>query len=95
MVLGHKLTQNEATKRIQGLLAETKEKFKEKITSIEESWDGSVGTFTITAMGYTISGKLTVQESQVELDGNLPGLAALYANEMKYIIRERAEALLV
>src|SRR6478735_8744449 len=52
----HKLTQEEALKRIKHLLSDAKRDHSDKIDKLEEHWEGNKGTFSFSAKGYDISG---------------------------------------
>lgn len=94
MTISHRLTQDEAVKRIKTLLGEVKNQFADKISNLREEWDGDTGTFSFSAMGFSVSGTLTVKSSEVELSGNLPFAAAFFRRKIEATIRERAETLL-
>ena len=94
MTIAHRLPQDEALKRIQGLLESVKTKFADKVSDVHEEWNGNTGTFSFSALGFPVSGVLTVTPTEVELSGNLPLLAALYKKQIESTIREQAESLL-
>ena len=90
----HRLSQDEALRRIQGLLGEIKTQFTEKVSDLREEWDGDTSKFSFSAMGFSVSGTLTVKPSEVELSGDLPLAAAFLKGKIEATIRERAETLL-
>jgi hypothetical protein len=94
MTVAHHLTQSEALKRIQGLLENVKTQFADKISDVHEEWNENIGTFSFSAMGFSVSGILIVKPSEVEIAGDLPFLAALYKGKIESAIREQAETLL-
>lgn len=94
MTVQHHLTQAEAEKRIKNLLGEVKNQFADKISDLREQWNGPQGTFSFKAMGFDVSGTLTVKSSEVELDGKLPFAAGLFKGKIESKIRERAQQLL-
>ena len=94
LTVPHRLAQDEALKRIQGLLNKVRTQFADKINDLREEWTGNVGTFRFSAMGMPMSGTLTVKTSEVEFSGDLPALAALYKSKIESTIRQQAEALL-
>jgi 3-methyladenine DNA glycosylase AlkC len=49
--------------RIQNLLADTKKEHSDKISDLQENWNGNTGEFSLTIMGFSISGTLTVKPS--------------------------------
>lgn len=94
MTVAHRLPQDEALKRIRGLLQNVRNQFSDKIDDLREEWSDNVGRFSFSAMGMAVSGTLTVRPSEVELSGDLPFLAALYKEKIESTIRQQAENLL-
>jgi hypothetical protein len=94
MAISHRLTQEEATKRIKTLLGEVKVQFADKISNLQEKWNGSTGEFSFSAMGFSVSGVLTVRPSGVELEGKIPLMALPFKGTIESILLERAEKLL-
>lgn len=94
MAVSHRLAQDEAVTRVKTLLGEVKKQFADKITDLHEEWDGNTGKFSFSAMGFSVSGTLTVKSSEVELSGNLPFAASFFKGKIESTIRERAETLL-
>lgn len=94
MSVSHRLSQDEALKRTQSLFGEVKTQFADKISNLHEEWNGSSGNFSFSAMGFSVSGTLTVKPSEVELSGDLPLAAAFLKGKIEATIRERAETLL-
>ena len=94
MTLQHNLTQEEALVRIKRLLGELKVQHADKISNLQERWNGNVGSFSFTAMGFSVSGTLTAKISTVELAGKLPFAANFFKGKIEKTIRERAETLL-
>ncbi len=94
MVVPHKLSQDEALRRIKTLLGEVKTQFVDKIKDLNEQWNGNIGTFSFSAMGFSVSGKLLVNSNEVELFGNLPFAAIFFKGKIESTIWERAESLL-
>jgi hypothetical protein len=94
MSVPHDLSQDEALKRIKGLLGEVKTQFADKMSDLHEAWNGNSGNFSFSAMGFSVSGTLTVKSSEVELSGNLPFAATFLKGKIESIIRDRAKTLL-
>ena len=61
----HRLSQEEALRRIQTTVAQAKVQYSDKITDLRESWDGYAGTFVVSAMNQQASGSVTVNPSEV------------------------------
>ncbi|KKP85692.1 MAG: hypothetical protein UR88_C0010G0014 [Candidatus Nomurabacteria bacterium GW2011_GWA1_35_8] len=94
IVVSHRLSQDEALKRIKTLLSEVKIQFADKISDLREEWNDNTGKFSFSAMGFAVSGILTVNPSAVELSGNLPFAVSFFKGKIESTIRERAETLL-
>jgi hypothetical protein len=94
MTIDHKLTQDEAIKRIKTLLSSVKTQFADKISDLYEEWNGHTGKFSFSALNLNVSGTVTVNTSQVELAGNIPLLALPFKGKIESTIKERAETLL-
>lgn len=91
----HRLSQEDALRRIRTLLGEIQVKFAGKISDLHEQWNGNSGTFNFSAMGFLISGTLAVKGSRVEFSYNLPLAATFFRGKLESVIRERARALLI
>ena len=94
MSVPHNLTQEEAINRIKTLLGDVKTQYAGNIDKLEESWNGNSNTFSVTAMGFSVSGVLTVLPGEIALAGDLPFAARLFKGKIESIIREKAESLL-
>lgn len=94
MSIPHELSQEEALKRIKDVLGQIKQEHGDKISNLSEHWDGHAGTFSLTVMGFDVSGKLTVTASSVDLDATLPFAASLFKGQIKNLISQKATELL-
>ncbi len=93
--VSHRLPQDEALTRIKSLLSQVKTQFADKISDLRESWNGNTGTFSFSAMGFSVSGTLTVRDSEIALESRLPFAALPFKGKIESTLRERATALLV
>lgn len=90
----HQLGADEAKKRITKLLGETKAQYGDKISDLEESWADNCGQFRFKAMGFSVSGILQVESSQVQGELNLPFAALPFKSKIESDLTTRAKALL-
>ena len=90
----HQLSQDEALKRARGILDQVKTEFADQISNLREEWIENTCQFSFSVKGFSVSGTLTVNSSEVELSGNLPWAVALFGGKIESMIRERAETLL-
>ena len=90
----HHLSQPEAMSRIQGLIANVKAEHGDRISDLHEEWVENVGSYRFTAMGFSVSGTITVMPDSVRLTGTLPFAASFFKNTIESTIRDRASDLL-
>ncbi len=94
LVVPHHLSREEALSRIKHLLDGVRQQYSDKITNVHENWNGYVGTFSFSAMGFPVAGTLTVNDADVILDGTGPFLLSIYKTQIEATIRQRATTLL-
>lgn len=95
MAISHSLTQDEAVNRLKRLLHDVKTQFSDQISGFTEEWDCNTGKVNFSAMGFPLSGMLTVKASQVEISGELPLVAIPFKGQLESMIKNRTETLLV
>ena len=94
MSIPHHLSQEDAMNRIKRLLETVKSEHSDKISGLREEWTDNVGTFNLSAMGFTVSGTIAVTPNEVQLSGELPFAASFFKSRIETTIRERAAELL-
>jgi hypothetical protein len=94
LTIPHKLTQEEALKRIKRLLTEAKRDHSDKIDKLEEHWEGNKGTFSFSAKGYDVSGELIVHPNSIELNSKVPFAVSLFKGAISSMITKKANELL-
>jgi hypothetical protein len=92
--VAHKLSQEEAKKRIAGLMADCRTRFAGQVSNVAESWNGYLDSFSFEAMGFAVSGKLEVQPTQVSIEMNLPWAAYPFKGRIENEILTHARQLL-
>jgi hypothetical protein len=90
----HQLGRADALQRLKSLLSDMKQQYGDKVTDLQENWTDAGGTFSFKAMGFKLSGKLNVTDTEMQLDGDLPWAAKPFQGTVETTIRERAERLL-
>jgi len=90
----HQLGQAEALSRIQTMIGGLKRQYGDQISDLQEQWTGPTGEFSLKAMGFHVSGRLHVSETAVEMDGDLPLMAAPFRGQIEQMVRQEAERLL-
>ena len=94
MKFTHQLSQDEVLKRAHGLLDQIKNEFADQVSNLREEWIENTCQFSFSVKGFSVSGTLIVDPSDVELSCDLPWVAALFRGKIESMIQERAETLL-
>lgn len=94
MSIPHQLSQDDALKRIQRALSEIKKEHGDKVSNLKENWNGNTGEFSLTVMGFDVSGKLVVNPASIDMDAELPFAASLFKGKIKSLIGDKAGELL-
>jgi len=90
----HQLTRAEAKRRIQDQVGELREHPGIPISKFEDMWTGDKMDFSVSAMGQSISGHLTVDDHMVHVDVALPWLFNMLAGAVKHQIEQQGRHLL-
>ena len=90
----HNLGADEAKKRISNLVTDSKTRFSHLATDVQERWDGSVGHFSMKAMGLLVSGTLHVEPSVVNVEIDLPFAALPFRSRIEQQLVTHARELL-
>ncbi len=91
MTIEHHLPRDEALRVVQGLLAEVSAEHGDKISDLREEWHGAQNDFSFTALGFAVTGELTVLDGSIELHGSIPWLLLPFKSVIEQTIREHAE----
>lgn len=94
MNIPHQLEQQEALIRIQTLLKRVEAQFGSQVQDMQQEWSGNEGKFSFKVMNMPVSGTLTVNQTDVSLDSQLPFAAAMFSGKIKSVIMEEAKKVL-
>jgi Putative polyhydroxyalkanoic acid system protein (PHA_gran_rgn) len=92
--VSHRLSQDEALRRIQATVAQARAQYADEIDDLQESWNGSVGAFQISAMSQQASGAVTVNPSDVTVQITLPFLALVFKSRIESGMRDELTKIL-
>ena len=90
----HELGQDEAARRLSGLMDAIRNKYKDQIKDLEETMDGHSGTFSFKTMGLKVTGAVEVGETEAAIDCDLPFAAMMFKGKIEGEIRKQVERLL-
>lgn len=89
----HRLTRAEAKRRIQDQVQLLRQQ-QGIVTNLSDAWTDDTMTFSLTAMGQSMSGRLTVDDQAVHLTVTLPWLLRMLAGTVKSRIEQQGRLLL-
>lgn len=91
----HGLGKEQATERLKVFLQKVAERYKDQVSKMEGNWVDNVLNFAMTTYGFTISGKLTVEDSSARIEGQLPFAALAFKGKIEKSISEELQKQLV
>jgi hypothetical protein len=84
----HRLSQDEALRRIKAAIARAKTQYADKIEDLSQSWNAYVGSLEISAMAQKASGTVAVNPADVTAQIKLPFAASLFKSKIESGIRD-------
>jgi hypothetical protein len=90
----HTLTAEEATTRLKSFFAKLKERHADKMSNLEEAWDGNRLDYAFSTFGFNIKGDMNVDPSEVRVNGSLPFAAMMFKGKIEQSVREELEKVL-
>jgi hypothetical protein len=90
----HQLGGAEARRRIEAGIAKIIQQLPGGGGAVSERWDGDRLSFGVTALGQTIAGVITVLDTAVTIEIELPGLLGMVAGGLKDRLQKAGQLLL-
>ena len=84
----HGLGQARALEKLKAFMQKVAEHYRDQVSQVEGNWVENVLTFGMTTFGFTITGKLTVEESSAKIEGQLPFAAAIFKGKIEKAIAD-------
>ena len=94
LVVPHSLGQEEATTRLKEGFGDIRQTYQQHVSDLQESWDGSVLTYSFKTFGFTIKGTVAVEPSEVKLEAGLPLAAMMFKGTIEKQILDQMNKLL-
>ena len=83
----HTLDQQSAVSKLTGLMSALQNKYKDVASDVQGTWADNILNFSLKVMGFTVSGKVTVQDQQAKVEGQLPLAAAMFRGRIEESIK--------
>src|SRR5437762_14179230 len=90
----HNLSQEEAQSRIKQLLSNLKNEQKDTISNVQEHWEGKKCDFSFKAKGFNLSGNMIVNNTNVQINSELPFALSFFKGAIADVITKKAKELL-
>ena len=94
VLVNHSLDRSDAKERIKKLFDKLKEDFQDKISDVNEIWNENHSDFSFKIMGLVMKGRLSVSDSDVNLNGQIPFTALPFKKLIESTIKQEAIKLL-
>lgn len=94
VTIPHQHGKAEATRRLRDGMGQLKSQFGDKLASIDQRWEGDRMSFSVGAMGQTVTGHVDVMEDSVRVEVNLPWLLSMVADKAKAMIQKQGTLML-
>ena len=90
----HRLSRGEARMRIQHTLAGLKSQHAAKLAQVDERWTEDHMDFRLAVMGQSVTGRVDVRDSSVDLSIDLPWILAMFADKVRGDVQREGTKLL-
>ena len=95
ITVSHDLGREAAIARLRGGIDRIRDKLAMvKMQLVEESWDGDTLSFGVAALGYTVRGRLEVEEALIRIEVMLPWVLAVFAEKLRLGVEKQGQILL-
>ncbi len=90
----HNLTKENAIERLRKMTEQIKKQYGNMVQNLSESWADDSGSFSFTVMGFDVSGKVKVEDREVNMQGQIPIAALAFKGKIESVIRDKMTELL-
>src|SRR5882672_608680 len=93
MSIPHRLTEEEAIKRVNDLMDRLRANHPDQLSSVNVDWSGKTSSLQFVAKGFHIAGTIHVLPSSINIQAKVPLIVSLYQQKIKDLIEKEAEQL--
>jgi Putative polyhydroxyalkanoic acid system protein (PHA_gran_rgn) len=95
ITVSHELGREGAVSRLRDGIDRIRDKLGlVKMQLVEERWEGDSLHFGVAALGYTVQGRLDVEQTLVRVEMMLPWVLAMFAEKLKIGVEKQGQILL-
>jgi hypothetical protein len=92
--LPHRLPRHEAVRRLQDGFAGLRQQFAQNLAQVEDRWTGDHLDLKATAFGQSVTARVDVRDTVVDIEVDLPWLFAVLAEKIKGQVEQAGRKLL-
>jgi predicted NBD/HSP70 family sugar kinase len=92
--VAHGLGREQAVDRLKKFVQQVRDQFEDQVETADGTWADNVLDFSVKAVGISISGKLTVEDTRAHVAGTLPIMAIPFRGMIEQRIAEQLETAL-
>jgi hypothetical protein len=85
----HTLTADEAKSRLERFVESLQSKFADKVSDLDQGWNGSTLNFGFKTFGIKITGDVTPRDNVIDVNGEIPFTAMMFKGKIESEVREQ------
>ena len=85
----HSLTAEEAKSRLERFVESLQAKFQDKVSDLDQGWNGNTLKFGFKTFGIKITGDITARETVLDVNGEIPFSAVMFKGKIESEVREQ------
>jgi hypothetical protein len=90
----HMLPQQEARERLIRFIDLLREHYGDRVSDLQQSWDGDTLQFRFKAYGFKLEGQITVADHELDAQAKLPLSAMIFRHRIEAAIRDELARLM-
>lgn len=87
------LSVSEIKEKAERLINDALEEFKDKISDAHQEWRGNTLVFSLSVMGFTVSGQVTAKDNLITVEAKLPFVAGVFRGKIREKFYKKAKEL--
>jgi hypothetical protein len=94
MEVPHSHSAEEARSRLERFVESLQAKFQDKVSDLQQAWEGNTLTFSFKSFGFKIAGAIASLENKLDVSGDIPFAAMMFKGKIESEIREQLSRLM-
>jgi hypothetical protein len=90
----HTLSADEAKSRLERFIESLQNKFQDKVSDLEQSWNNNTLSFSFKSFGFKVAGAIASLENKLDVNGEIPFTAMMFKGKIESEIREQLARLM-